>query len=129
MPTPQDIQRVVEAYFAATRAMDLDAWLATFAPDAVMYDPSGPPVRGHAALRQFFQGITAAFASVGLTEQAIHLLGSRAATQWVGEGVGKNGRRVKFEGIDVFEINDAGMIQTLWGYWDPAAMMAELSRA
>ena len=127
MPNPQDIQRVVEAYFAATRAMDLDAWLATFAPDAVMYDPSGPPVRGHAALRQFFQGITGAFERVGLTEQTIYAFATRAAAQWVGEGTGKNGRRVKFTGIDVFEINDAGTIQTLWGYWNPAAMMADLS--
>ena len=129
MPTPQDIHRVVEAYFAATRAMDLDAWLATFASDAVMYDPSGPPMRGHAALRQFFQGIMGAFERVGLTEQTIYAFAPRAAAQWVGEGTGKNGRRVQFTGIDVFEINDAGTIQTLWGYWDPAAMMTELSHA
>jgi len=46
----------------------------------------------------------------------------------IGRGTGKNGRQVIFEGIDVFEINQDGKIQTMWGCWDPAAMMAQLQR-
>ena len=30
------------------------------------------------------------------------------------------------EGIDIFEFNDRGTIQMMWGYWDPADMMAQL---
>ena len=121
------IRKVVNDYFAATRAMDMEAWLATFADGAVSYDPvGGPPLEGHDGLRQFFQGITGAFEKVGLKEEKVFISGNGAAVSWTGHGVGKNGREVSFEGIDVFEINEDGKIQKMWGYWDPAAMMAEL---
>ena len=46
--------------------------------------------------------------------------------KFTGHGTGKNGRQVTFEGIDVFEINQEGTIETMWGYWNPAALMAQL---
>jgi len=123
----EQVQKAVTDYFAAIRAMDADAWVATFADDAVNYDPVGaPPNEGHAALRQFFEGIAGAFEQVGLFEDHVFVSGNEAAVKWTGRGTGKNGRAVTFEGIDVFEINDAGKIQTIHAYWNPAAMMAEL---
>jgi steroid delta-isomerase len=121
------IQRVVADYFRATRSMDIEAWLATFAKDAISYDPvGGQPLEGEDSLRQFFAGIAGAFETVGLTEDSVFISGNGAAVKWTGQGVGKNGRRVTFEGIDVFEVNDGGKIQRMWAYWNPAAMMAEL---
>jgi steroid delta-isomerase len=121
------IRQTVAAYFAATRARDADAWLATFAEDAVSHDPVGaPPSEGHRGLRQFWQTVTAAFDTVGLTEGPVFVAGNRAAVWWKGAGVGVNGRTVSFEGIDVFEVNDAGKIQRMWGYWDPSKLMGEL---
>lgn len=120
-------QKAVADYFAAIRAMDVDSWLSTFAEDAVSHDPVGaPPLSGHAALRQFFEGIAGAFERVGLFEDQVFVNGNEAAVKWTGRGTGKNGREVTFEGIDVFEVNDEGKIQTIRGYWNPAAMMAEL---
>jgi steroid Delta-isomerase len=121
------IGKVVGDYFAAIRATDMEAWVATFADNATSHDPvGGPPFDGHDSLRQFFQGITGAFESVGLTENKVFISGNGAAVMWTGYGVGKNGREVSFEGIDVFEINEQGKIQKLWAYWDPAALMAQL---
>ena len=121
------IRKVVGDYFAATREMNIEAWIATFADNATSYDPvGGPRFEGHDSLRQFFQGITQAFETVGLTEDKVFISGNGAAVMWTGRGVGKNGREVTFEGIDVFEINEEGKIQKLWAYWDPAAMMAQL---
>ena len=40
--------------------------------------------------------------------------------------VAKNGRHATAEGISVFEINDAGKLQTVSSYWDEAAMMMKL---
>ena len=120
-------EKVVSDYFAAIRAMDVNSWLATFAEDAVSHDPVGaPPMRGHAALRQFFEGIAGAFEQVGIFEDHVYVVGNEAAVKWTGRGTGKNGREVTFEGIDIFEVNDDGKIQTLRGYWQPAAMMAQL---
>ena len=125
--SPSTIKQVVAAYFAATRAMDLEAWLANFAEDAVSYDPVGaPPTQGHRGLRQFWEMIGGAFETFGLTEENIFVAGNGAAVKWRGAGVGKNGRAVTFEGIDVFEVNGQGKIQKMYGYWDPAPVMAEL---
>lgn len=126
--SPETIQQIVNDYFAATQAMDKEAWVATMAEDVESHDPVGAPVmKGRAALRQFFDGITAAFEQVGLTPDSIFVAGNGAAVKWTGRGTGKNGRTVTFEGVDVFEINEAGLIQTIKAYWNPAAMMAELA--
>lgn len=124
---PETIRAAVAQYFAAIRLMDPDAWVACFAEQATSYEPGAPaPLQGHAALHQFFLGVVGAFQNVGLTEDHVFVSGNRVAVKFTGHGVGKNGRAVVFEGIDVFEINQDGKIHTMWGYWDPAAMMAQL---
>jgi steroid delta-isomerase len=122
---PETIQAVVTRYFAATRRIDPDAWVACFAEDATSYEPAVPvPLQGHAALRQLFLGVVGAFRKLGVTEDHVFVSGNRAAVKFTGCGIGKNGREVVFEGIDVFEVNESGKIEIMWGYWDPAAMMA-----
>ena len=123
----ENIPAVVAQYFAAIRQMDADKWVRCFAEEAVSYEPGAPvPLQGHAALGRFIRGVLAAFQNIELTADHVFLSGNRAAVKFTGRGTGKNGRPVVFEGIDVFEINQDGTIQTMWGYWDPAAMMAQL---
>jgi steroid delta-isomerase len=125
--SPEDISRAVKAYFAAIRAMDVEAWVATFAPDAVNHDPVGaPPTVGHDALRQFFNAIAGAFEKVSFDEDHVFIAGNEAAVKWTAHGRGKNKRDVRFEGIDIFEFNDQGLIQTVRGYWNPAEVMMQL---
>jgi len=127
MPTPAVIRKVVAEHFAAIRAMNPEAWIATFAADAISHDPVGAvPIEGHAGLRQFYEQISMAFEKVGIAEDEVFVAGNQAATKWLGKGIGLNGADVTFEGIDVFEINDAGKIQELWSYWDPEPLMKEL---
>jgi steroid Delta-isomerase len=125
--SPEVISRAVRAYFEAIRAMDQEAWVNTFAQDAVSYDPVGAqPTKGHQKLGEFFQTITAGFKEVGLTEDQIFVAGTGAAVKWTGRGVSKQGRKVHFEGIDIFEVNESGKIQTLYAYWNPAEMLGQL---
>ncbi|HCX31278.1 MAG TPA: ketosteroid isomerase [Blastocatellia bacterium] len=125
--SPEVVSKAVKAYFEAIRAMDQRAWVNTFAEDAVTYDPVGaPPTKGHQKLGEFFQTITAAFKEVGLTEDQVFIAGNGAAVKWTGRGVSKQGRTVHFEGIDVFAVNEAGRIQSLHAYWNPAEMVAQL---
>src|SRR5918998_2182470 len=125
--SPEVISRGVKDYFAAIRAMDVEAWIATFAPDAVSYDPVGaPPTAGHDALRQFFGAIVSAFKKVGFTEDHVFIANNEAAVKWTGHGTGTNGREVRFEGIDVFEFNEEGKIRTIRAYWNPAEVMMQL---
>ncbi|MBI3940406.1 MAG: nuclear transport factor 2 family protein [Acidobacteria bacterium] len=121
------MQKIISEYFAAIRAMDCARWVATFAEDAVSYDPAdSPPVRGHENLRRFFTAVTAAFQKVGLTEDHVFVVGNSAAVKWTGQGTGRNGRDVGFAGIDIIEVNPQGKIQTVRAYWDMAGMLARL---
>lgn len=125
--SPEIISRAVKEYFAAIREMNQNAWVNTFAEDAISYDPVGAPaIEGHQKLGEFFQSITAAFKEVGLTEDQVFVAGNQAAVKWTGTGVSKQGNKVRFEGIDVFTVNEAGKIQALEAYWNPAEMVAQL---
>src|SRR5205085_11405958 len=127
MMSVEDVSRTIKEYFAAVRAMDVEAWVATFAPDAISYDPVGaPPTAGHDALRQFFNAIAGAFKKINFAEDHIFIAGDGAAVKWTGTGTGKNGRDVRFEGIDIFEFNADGLIQTMRGYWNPAEVLMQL---
>ena len=129
MASNETIRAVVAEYFAALRAMDPAAWANTFAEDGITHDPVGtPPHQGREALRQFLQGILGMFQEAGLTEDDVFVAGNGAAVKWTGRGVAKNGRRVQFEGIDVFEVNEAGRIQTVKAYWDAAAVMSQIGQ-
>jgi steroid delta-isomerase len=125
--SPEVVSKAIKSYFAAIRAMDIPAIVNTFAEDAVSHDPVGAlPIEGHQKLTEFFQSITAAFKEVGLTEDQVFVAGTGAAVKWTGSGISKNGNKVRFEGIDVFDINEAGKIQRLYAYWNPAEMVAQL---
>ena len=123
----EKIPAAVTRYFSAIEEKDPDAWVACFAEQGISYEPGAPtPLQGHEALRQFLAGVLGAFEKITLTEDHVFLSGNRVAVKFTGHGTGKNGRQVTFEGIDVFEINQEGKIQTMWGYWNPAEMMAQL---
>lgn len=123
------IERTIHDYFAATRAMDREAWVACFAPDGFSIDPVGAePTRGHDALRRFFDSIAGLASSIGLMETSVHVCGNEAAIAWIGRGVGKeNGKTFVFEGIDVMRFDARGRIREVHAYWDPARMMAQLA--
>ncbi|AFY36247.1 nuclear transport factor 2 family protein [Calothrix sp. PCC 7507] len=123
------IQQVINNYFTATRSANkVEDMVACFAENSISYDPvGGPALIGHDGLRQFFQSIADLFEQIGLVADFISINGHEAAVKWTGKGVGKNGRAVTFEGIDIFEVNEDGKIQSLRAYWNPAAMLTELT--
>jgi len=125
--SPETISRVVRVYFLAIRAMDAEAFANTFAEDGTTFDPVGSPgITGRDGLREFFQSICSNFKSVALDEDSVFVAGNGAAVKWTGRGTSTSGKEVRFEGIDVFEVNTDGKIQTIHAYWNPAEMIAQL---
>jgi len=125
--SPDKISRAVRAYFLAIRAMDAEAFANTFAEDGTTSDPVGTAaITGREAIREFLTSICQNFKSVGLTEESIFVAGNGAAVKWTGHGTSATGKEVKFEGIDVFEVNADGKIQTVRAYWNPAEMIGQL---
>ena len=125
--TPDRVSRDVRAYFLAIRAMDAEAFANTFAEDGTTCDPIGaPPITGREGIREFLQSICKNFKSVALDEESIFVAGNGAAVKWIGKGTSASGKEVRFEGIDVFEVNAEGKIQNVWAYWNPDEMIAQL---
>ena len=123
----QQLPKAVQDYFAAIKAGDAAGFAATFAEDAVQEDPVGAPANtGRAAIQAFFEGITAAFSAVELVPDDAFIAGPSMAIKWTGHGTAKNGKQATFAGIDVIDLNDAGLIQHLRAFWDPGALMAQV---
>ncbi len=125
--TKEAIEAVIVAYFANIAAMNPEGWVENFAEDAVSYDPVGePPTKVHEGFRAFIGQLQAAFEKLEPTTEHMFIAGNSAAVKWTMQGVSKSGKSITFEGITVFEFNDAGKIQTTHAYWNPAAMVTQL---
>ncbi|MDH4185434.1 MAG: nuclear transport factor 2 family protein [Nitrospira sp.] len=125
--TPDKIRDAVDRYFAARNSLDPAACAACFTDDATIHDPYGAtPVEGIAAVREFFEGVAHALQELRIVAETVYPSGTRAAVLFHGSGIGKNGKPVKVEGIDVFEFNHAERITSLCSYWDAAAVLAQL---
>ena len=121
------IEAVVASYFANIATMNPTGWVENFAEDAVSYDPVGhPPTKVHEGFREFIGQLQAAFEKLEPTTEHIFVAGNEAAVKWTMEGISKTGKSVTFEGITVFEIDDAGKIQTTRAYWNPTLLLAQL---
>jgi len=118
----------VQAYFAATRKIDREAWVACFAPDAESHDPVGAPShRGHAGLRLFFDGIVGAVDSIAMWEDLVAPADSDVPVAWTMTGSGNNGRTFRFRGVDVFELDASGRIHRVKVYSPSTELGAVLS--
>ncbi|OUL18714.1 nuclear transport factor 2 family protein [Nostoc sp. 106C] len=125
--TTATIEKVVAAYFANISTMNPEGWVENFAEDALSYDPVGePPAKVHEGFRQFIGQLQAVFEKLEPTTEHIFVAGNEAAVKWTMRGLSKTGKSVTFEGITIFEINEADKIQTIRAYWNPAAMVAQL---
>jgi steroid Delta-isomerase len=125
--TSEQMHDAVDRYFSARNSLDPAACTACFTDDATVHDPYGAtPIQGAAALREFFCGIANALQEFRVEAKSIYMSGDRAAVLFRRSGVGKNGKSVTVEGVNVFEFNHAGKISGLWSYWDAAAVLAQL---
>jgi steroid Delta-isomerase len=119
----------VADFYRAIQALDAEAWVRSFAVDAICEDPVGSPeARGHEALHGFVTGLFGLFVTFGLTPDEAFASGSGVAVHWTGRGLGRNGARVEFSGIDVFTLDAIGKIKMLQAYWDAGPVLRALSR-
>ncbi len=118
----------IQDYFDAVSAMDFDKAAACFADPCRHEDPVGSPVNGSpAGVKQFFAGIGSLFTSVRLFPREAHGQGSEWAIAFRGEGKGRNGAEVVFEGIDVFHLDASSKIGELRAFWNPGPTIAKLT--
>ena len=114
-------------YFEALSALDRGAYLACFAEDAELHDPyGGRPFSGHQGLSKWFDGLERTWSTFTILPGDYYVSGDRVAMAWEAEAEAASGKRAVFAGINVFTVGDDGLISRLEGYWDFAAMLAQI---
>ena len=122
------IEKTIENFFAAIRDLNADKFVANFAEKAEITDPVGSTTqKGQAAIKAHFIEICGSFKKIDLRADRHFICGQEAAILFKGTGIGKNGKTVNLDGIDVIECDQSGKIIRLKGYWHPAAAVKSLS--
>ena len=106
-------------YLAACEALDLDIITSCFAPRAVIIDPTSPHARGRLQIGAYFKALYDDLASLRLTTSPLYWQGAEIACRWQGVAERKDGKVIKYEGVDVFRLTEAPLISRMQAFWDP----------
>jgi ketosteroid isomerase-like protein len=120
------------ASMTAVEAGDRAAWLALFAPDAIVEDPIGPSMfdergnghRGPDAIAAFYDNVI----SSGRIEFAIresYAGGNECANVGTITTTLPDGSRAIVDGVYTYRVDDDGRVAALRAYWEPANMRLE----
>ncbi|MEV0622440.1 nuclear transport factor 2 family protein [Nonomuraea sp. NPDC050404] len=117
---------------SAVSAGDREAWLACYAPDAVLHDPvggspldpHGAGLRGRAALERFWE-LAVAPNEVRFEVAAVHPAGDEAAVVASVSIRFPTGASARYDGVFVYRIEDE-RISSLHAYWDVGRVLSSL---
>lgn len=118
-PSPQVMKAALQAYADRINAGDVLGVLALFAPEAVIEDPVGTPMKQGSELAGWFAD-TAAFGT--RIEPVAPIRGSHgneAALVFDVEFTPPGGERLRIRSLDVCTFNQAGQITLLRAFWGP----------
>jgi steroid Delta-isomerase len=121
MATPEEIEKVVDAYVDSYRRNDRAACIDLFQPDAVWHDPVGePPHVGHDGIGAFWDQAHSMADQIELVPSQV-LIGGNEAAMVMEIHVTLGGSKMAIDAVEVFEIGDDGKIARAKAYWDMAA--------
>jgi len=122
--TARDLARRSQA---AVRAKDRAAWLALWAPDAVVQDPVGPSPfdpagsghRGPAAIAAFYDSVIAPNQQITFEIESSYLCGDEVADVGIIRTVLPGGTHVAVvHGVYTYRANGTGKLTALRAYWE-----------
>ena len=116
-------------FFNASQVADADAWADAFASDGVFHDPVGQaPMQGREEIRTRIKAVLTGFDPfLGITPVEAYTVGDLVAVSWRGAAVHTSGKPVNWSGINVYQLNDKGLIKEAWAYFSLAAFQAQLA--
>lgn len=115
-------------FFTASQDGDTDTWAAAFAHNGVFHDPVGqPPIVGRATIRDFIASVLPNFRPfLGLTPREAHTAGRSAAVAWGGAAVTAQDIPVNRSGINIYDLDEDGLIQQARAYFNQTVFQAQL---
>lgn len=114
-------------YFNALSNINLEDFLVCFNNDAALHDPyGGKPFEGKEGLNKWFDGFKRTWKEFSIEAEEAFFCGDRAAVKWAARGAANTGMNATFSGIDIFTIDENGLITRMDGYWDALSMLAQI---
>ncbi len=129
-----ELPQIITTYIDTFNRHDLDAWLATFAPDGTYNDPTTTQPLSGQALKDHFGGVLTRFPDVILETVALHAITADLVVwRWVlrgtntgsSGGLPPTGRRLNLPGCDFIEVRQ-GLVQRVEGYFDRLSLREQL---
>ncbi len=118
------------AYFKALNERNVEGFVQCFADDCEAHNPFGqPPYKSRDATRMMLADLIAPWERLHVIPKSAYRSGNRVAVIWMAEGSAPGGHQAEFEGVTVFELNEAGKIARLEGYWDSRAALKQIGEA
>ncbi len=119
------VRKVVNQQFSAVNRMNAQAWVNVFDKNAIAYDPINlPPKKGTKSIRNFVNKVFKRFKKLRISKDSVFINGNNAAVKWTCRGIGKTGRKIRFEGIITYNVNKStGKVHQIKSYWDAQRLL------
>ncbi len=129
-----ELPQIINTYINTFNRHDLDAWLATFAPDGTYHDPTTTQPLSGQALKSHFAGVLTRFPDVKLETLALHAITADLVVwRWVMRGTNTGsapgfpatGLRLNLPGCEFIAVR-RGLVQRVEGYFDRLSLREQL---
>ena len=129
-----EIPQIVKTYIDTFCRGDLDAWLATFAPDGTCSDPGTPQLLSGPAIKDHYAALFAGFPDLAVETVAVQAITADLAVwRWVirgthtgsYRGLPPSGRSLILPGCEFIAVRE-GLVQRVEGYFDRLSMLQQL---
>jgi steroid delta-isomerase-like uncharacterized protein len=129
-----ELPQIINTYIDTFNRHDLEAWLATFAPDGTYNDPTTTQPLSGQALKNHFGGVLTRFPDAILETVALHAITADLAVwRWVLRGTNTGsyhglpptGRSLNLSGCEFIEVRQ-GLVQRVEGYFDRLSLREQL---
>lgn len=104
------LQDAIERYNEAWNDQDLEAIDAAHSPDVVFHNhTAGERVEGAAAVKEHIAAIFANWPDLRFRGRRLYVGDGFVVSEWTASATAKDGRRLEWDGIDVFPFRDGAI--------------------
>jgi uncharacterized protein (TIGR02246 family) len=103
----ENIRELIARHDAGWNAQDLDAIMACYTPDIVFANyNAGESAEGAQAVRDHLAGIFAGWPDLRFRGRRLYVADEFAVSEWTATATHRDGRRLEWDGVDVFPFRD-----------------------
>jgi ketosteroid isomerase-like protein len=108
----ESLRSVIARYDQAWNDHDLDAIDAAHAPDVVFHNhTAGERVEGAAAVKAHVAAIFANWPDLRFRSRRLYVGDDFAVSEWTASATAKDGRRLEWDGVDVFPFRGGAILR------------------